>query len=203
MNSNNLNQDLVEEINYMIYLLTKSGFFSTSEILEILEDQFIDEDIDFTQFDISLNDFSNNNFSKLENVFVSLSVENIVAIHYCGYNLEEGVGDAFELYVHLRNNQLTPEGFCFYTFEDIEEAILDNKLKITFGDFENDEQKALKIGKMVSKYLKNENFNIDWDETIYNQIVINPFKWDKSFSDEIEYEIEGAYEIFTTKGMLK
>ena len=203
MNSNNLNQDLVEEINYMIDLLTKSGFFSTSEILEILEDQFIDEDIDFTQFDISLNDFSNNNFSKLENVFVSLSVENIVAIHNCGYNLEEGVGDAFELYVHLRNNQLTPDGFCFYTFEDIEEAILDNKLKITFGDFENDEQKALKIGKMVSKYLKNENFNIDWDETIYNQIVINPFKWDKSFSDEIEYEIEGAYEIFTTKGVLK
>ena len=203
MNSNNLNQDLVEEINYMIDLLTKSGFFSTSEILEILEDQFIDEDIDFTQFDISLNDFSNNNFSKLENVFVSLSVENIVAIHNCGYNLEEGVGDAFELYVHLRNNQLTPDGFCFYTFEDIEEAILDNKLKITFGDFENDEQKALKIGKIVSKYLKNENFNIDWDETIYNQIVINPFKWDKSFSDEIEYEIEGAYEIFTTKGVLK
>ena len=80
---------------------------------------------------------------------------------------------------------------------------MDNKLKITFGDFENDEQKALKIGKIVAKYLKNENFNIDWDETINNQIVITQFNWDKSFSDEIEYEIEGAYGIFTTKGVLK
>ena len=69
-------------------------------------------------------------------------------------------------------------------------------MKITFGDFENDESKALEIGKTVSKYLKEENFNINWDETINNQIEINPFKWDKSYDSDKEYEIEGAYEVF-------
>lgn len=197
-----MNQDLVEEIEYMKDLLAKSGFFSEDEILEILEDQFIEEDIDFSQFNISLNDSSNINFNKLEKAFKALADEGIVAIHNCGYDIEEGVADAFELYVHLKNNKFNPEGFCFYTFEDIEESIWDSKLKITFGDFENNELKALEIGMIVAEYLK-ENFSIDWDETVNSQIEINPFIWDKSFDCQKEYEIEGAYDIFINKQVLK
>ncbi len=192
-----MDSDLVEEVEFMIDLLTKSGFFSVDEIHEILEDQFIEEEIDFSNFNISLNDFSNENFSKLENAFEKLAQEDIVAIHNCGYDIEEGVGDAFELHVHLLNNKFHAKGFCFYTFEDVEDAIFDKKLKITFADFENDETEALKIGKTISKYLKDEGFTINWDESINNQIEINPFIWDKSFDSEKEYEIEGAYDVFT------
>ena len=162
-----------------------------------MEDEFIEEDVDFSQFNFSLNSFDNANFSRLENVFNGLANENIVAIHNCGYDIEEGVQDAFELFVHLQNNNFKPEGFCFYAFEDIEEAIYESKLKITFGDFENDENKALEIGKTVDQYLKQAGFNINWDNTINNQIEINPFNWDKSYNDEKEYEIEGAYNSFT------
>ena len=178
-NSGKMNQDLVEEIEYMKDLLAKSGFFSQEEIIEILEDQFIEEGIDFSDCEISLNDFSGENFSKLEKVFSSLAGENIVAIHNCGFDIEEGVADAFELFFHLNNNKFHADGFCFYTFEDVEDAIFDDMLKITFGDFENNENKALEIGK-----------------TINNQIEINPFKWDKSYDENKEYEIEGAYEVF-------
>ena len=194
-----MNQDLVEEIDYFIELLAKSGFFNVDEIIEILEDQFIDEDIDFSKFNISLNNFDNHNFNKLEKVFEALAGQDIVAVHNCGFDIEEGVGDAFELYVHLRNNKFNPVGFCFYTFEDVEEAIEKNKLKITFGDFENDEKKALKIGDIVAGSLKSEGFSIVWDGTINNQIELNPFKWDKSFDSEKEYEIEGAYDIFINR----
>ena len=194
-----MNLDLVEEIEYMIDILTKSGFFNTDEILEILEDEFIEEDVDFSQFKFSLNESDNANFNKLESAFNSLANENIVAIHNCGYDIEEGVQDALELFVHLRNNDFNPKGFCFYTFEDIEEAIIDEKLKITFGDFENSEDKALEIGKIVSSRLKSENFNINWDETINNQIEIIPFNWDKAYDDEKEFEIEGAYDNFVKR----
>ena len=95
-----MNPDLAEEIEYMINALSKSGFFSTEEILEILEDEFIGENVDFSQFNISLNDFDNINFNRLDDVFNSLTSKNIVAIHNCGYDIKEGVNDAFELYVH-------------------------------------------------------------------------------------------------------
>lgn len=192
-----MNQDLVDEIDYLIETLTKSGFFSVDEIVEILEDQFIEEEIDFGEFDISLNDFDNSNFSRLENVFRALANEDIVAIHNCGFDIREGVSDAFELYVHLINNKYSAEGFCFYTFEDIEDAIYYGKLKITFGDFENSEDKALEIGKIVADALEAEGFPIVWDGTINNQIELNPFEWDKSYDSENEYEIEGAYDTFT------
>ena len=191
-----MDQDLVDEIEYMEEVLSKSGFFSKSEIIEIMEDQFIEEEIDFSDFDVSKNTSSNENFSRLEDVFASLKNEKIVAIHNCGFDIEEGVADAFELFVHLQNNKFAVDGFCFYTFDDVEEAIWEEKLKITFGDFENDEAKALEIGKTVSKYLKEADFSINWDETINNQIEINPFRWDKSYDDEKEYEIEGAYEVY-------
>lgn len=197
-----MDSDLVEEIEYMIDLLTKSGFFSVDEIIEILEDQFIEEEIDFSKFNISLSDSSNDNFSKLERVFSKLAHDDIVAVHNCGYDIKEGVSDAFELQVHLLNNKFKAEGFCFYTFEDVEYAVFDEKLKITFGDFEDNEVKALEIGKIVSKYLKDEDFTVIWDESVNNQIEINPFKWDKSYDDEKEYEIEGAYSVFVANRVL-
>lgn len=202
MKGEDMGPDLVEEIDYLIELLTKSGFFSVGEIIEILEDQFIEEEIDFSNHEISLRDSSNENFSKLEKAFKKLASENIVAIHNCGFDIEEGVSDAFELQVHLLNNKFEAKGFCFYTFEDVEDAVFDDKLKITFGDFENDEAKALEIGKAVAKTLKDEGFTIDWDETVNNQIEIDPFNWDKSYDSEKEYEIEGAYEVFTTNQVL-
>jgi hypothetical protein len=198
-----MDQDLVEEIEYLIEVLTKSGFFNIDEIQEILEDQFIEEDIDFSRFNISLNDFDNVNFNKLECAFNSLVEKDILAVHNCGFDIGEGVADAFELQVHLLNNKFNPVGFCFYTFEDVEEAIWDNKLKITFGDFENNEKKALEIGEIAAESLKSEGFSIIWDGTVNSQIEINPFKWDKSFDSEKEYEIEGAYECFINKDVLK
>ena len=191
-----MNEDLVDEIEDMIDLLAKSGFFSSDEILEILEDQFIEEEIDFSGFDISHNNFSDVNFNKLDEVFKGLTGQNIVCVHNCGYDIEEGVSDVFELFVHLKNNGFEPIGFCFYTFEDVEEAINDETLKITFGDFENSESKALNIGKTVANALKQE-FDISWNVSINQQIKITPFKWDKSFRDDADFEIEGAYNVFT------
>lgn len=203
MKGEGMDSDLAEEIEYMTNLLAESGFFSAGEIREILEEQFIEEEIDFSDFDVSLKDCANENFSRLENAFEKLAREGIVSVHNCGYDIEEGVADAFELQVHLLNNSFSPRGFCFYTLEDVEDSIFDGNLKITFGDFENDETKALEIGKAVSKCLKDEGFTINWDETVNNQIEINPFKWDKSYDEEKEYEMEGAYDVFVKMQVLE
>ena len=191
-----MNQDLVDEINYLIDLLTKSGFFSKEEILEILEEQFIEYDIDFSKFNISLNDFNNANFSILEETFKKLTRKSIICVHNCGYDFEEGVEDIYELYFHLVNNNYSAEGFCFYTFEDLEQAIEEDILKITFGDFQKDENKSLEIGNIVYQYLLDADFDVNWDKTVNSPIDIVNFKWDKKFDENMEYELEGAYELF-------
>ncbi len=191
-----MNQDLVDEINYMIDLLTKSGFFSKEEILEILQDQFIEYDIDFSKFKISLNDFNNENFSILEETFKKLTKKSVICVHNCGYDIVEGVEDIYELYFHLINNDYSAQGFCFYTFEDVEQAIEKDVLNITFGDFQRDENKSLEIGNIVYQHLEDANFDVDWDKTVYSPIKIINFKWDKKFDKNKEYEVEGAYNLF-------
>ena len=192
-----MNQDLVDEIDEMRDLLTKSGFFSKDETIEILEDQFIEYDIDFSGYDIPANDFNNRNFSILEDAFKRLAEKSIICVHNCGYDFKEGVDDIYELYVHLLNNDYSCEGFCFYSFEDVEQAIEEKILKLTFGDFERNEKKSLKIGKLVYQQLTDSNLEVEWDETVNSPIKIIDFIWDKKYDKNKEYEIEGAYDIFT------
>ena len=192
-----MNQVLVDEIDEMRDLLTKSGFFSKDETIEILEDQFIEYDIDFSGYDIPANDFNNRNFSILEDAFKRLAEKSIICVHNCGYDFKEGVDDIYELYVHLLNNDYSCEGFCFYSFEDVEQAIEENILKLTFGDFERNEKKSLKIGKLVYQQFTDSNLEVEWDETVNSPIKIIDFIWDKKYDKYKEYEIEGAYDIFT------
>ena len=40
-----------------------------------------------------------------------------------------------------------------------------------------------------------KDFNVNWDETVNNQIEIS-IKWDKIFDENKEYEMEGAFEAY-------
>lgn len=199
-----MNQELIDEINDEIQLLIKSGFYGDDEILEIIDDEFIEEDISEDLISklllenkerIDEIEDDSEDFVNLRNAFLDLTKERIISIHNAGYDIEEGIQDSFELYTHLRNNSYDPIGFCFYTFEDIENVIVDNALCIAFGDFEYDEEKGLEIAKTVVGTLKDYGFDINWNESVDEIIEIENFNWKKHF-DGKEYSMDGALEDF-------
>ena len=199
-----MDKELIDEINYEIQLLIKIGFYSDDEILEIIDDEFIEEDISQDLISNLLLENKENleelkedsdDFVKLSKAFDDLTKENIISIHNAGYDIEEGIQDSFELFTHLRNNKYGPIGFCFYTFEDIENAIEDNALNIAFGDFEYDEKKGLEIAKKIVTVLESYDFDIDWNESVDELILIQDFDWKKHF-DGKEYSMDGALEDF-------
>ena len=199
-----MNQELMDEINYEIQLLIKSGFYGDDEILEIIDDEFIEEGLSedlilklFLENKENMDELNEDSedFVNLKNAFYELTKEKIISIHNAGYDIEEGIQDSFELFTHLRNNKYSPIGFCFYTFEDVENVIEDNTLCIAFGDFEYDEEKGLKIARKVAETLKINGFDVDWDDSIDELIEIKNFNWMKHFDDE-EYSMDGALEDF-------
>ena len=199
-----MNQELIDEINYEIQLLINSGFYSDDEILEIIDDEFIEENISsdliselFLENKENIGDIEgdSDDFINLRDAFLDLTKENIISIHNAGYDIEEGIQDAFELFIHLRNNKYSPIGFCFYSFEDIENVIEENTLSIAFGDFEYDEKKGLEIAKKVAEVLKSHGFEIDWNKSVDERIEIKDFIWKKHF-DGKEYSMDGALEEF-------
>ena len=194
----------MDEINNEIQLLFKSGFYGEDDILEIIDDEFIEEDISedlilklLLENKVKLDELEedSDDFINLRDAFLDLTKENIIAIHNAGYDIEEGIQDSFELFIHLRNNKYSPEGFCFYTFEGIENAIEDNVLSIAFGDFEYDEDKGLEIAKRIAGVLKGYGFEISWNESVDELIEIKDFDWKKKF-DGKEYSMDGALEDF-------
>ena len=199
-----MDKELIDEINYEIQVLIKIGFYSDDEILEIIDDEFIEEDISKDLISNLLLENKENleelkgdsdDFIKLSKAFDDLTMENIISIHNAGYDIEEGVQDSFELFTHLKNNKYEPIGFCFYTFEDIENAIEDNTLNIAFGDFEYDEKKGLEIAKKIVSVLKSHGFEIDWNESVDELILIKDFDWKKKY-DGKDYSMDGALEDF-------
>ena len=199
-----MDQELVDEINYEIQILIKSGFYSDDEILEIIDDEFIEEDLSEdlilklfleNKEKIGLIEEDSEDFINLRNAFCDLTKEKIISIHNAGYDIEEGIQDSFELFTHLKNNKYSPIGFCFYTFEDIENVIEGNGLCIAFGDFEYDEEKGLKIAQKVAETLKGNGFDIDWNDSVDELIEIKDFCWKKHFDDK-EYSMDGALEDF-------
>ena len=197
-----MNPELIDEVSYEIQLLIKSGFYSEDEILEIIDDEFIEENVPMDLISklylenkekIGEINEDSDDFTSLKNAFLDLTRENIISIHNAGYDIEEGIQDSFELFTHLRNNKYSPEGFCFYSFEDIENVLEDNVLAIAFGDFEYDEKKGLEIAKRVESVLKSYDFDINWNESVDERIEIKNFNWKKHF-DEKEYSMDGALE---------
>lgn len=199
-----MDKELIDEINYEIQLLIKIGFYSDDEILEIIDDEFIEEDISKDLISNLLLENKENleelkedsdDFIKLSKAFDDLTNEKIISIHNAGYDIEEGIQDSFELFTHLKNNKYEPIGFCFYTFEDIEIAIEENALNIAFGDFEYDEKKGLEIAKKIVKTLKDYGFEINWAESVDEIIEIENFNWKKKY-DGKDYSMDGALEDF-------
>lgn len=199
-----MDKELIDEINYEIQVLIKIGFYSDDEILEIIDDEFIEEDISKDLISNLLLENKENleelkedsdDFIKLSKAFDDLTKEKIISIHNAGYDIEEGIQDSFELFTHLKNNKYEPIGFCFYTFEDIENAIEENALNIAFGDFEYDEKKGLKIAKKIVKVLKDYGFEINWGESVDEIIEIENFNWKKKY-DGKDYSMDGALEDF-------
>ncbi|MDR0900728.1 MAG: hypothetical protein LBM26_03620 [Methanobrevibacter sp.] len=207
-----MDKELFDEISQEIAILINSGFFNQEEILEIIEEQFIDED--FVDDEDSLDKIANiiskeydekiaiskdwekpTDFDKLKTCFNELNQNNIIAIHNAGYDIKEGIADSFEIFHYLKSKKFNPIGFCFYTFEDIEIAIDSNSISFVFGDFDDDPKKSEEIGNIIAKTFKNNDFLVKWDNDINEKIAIDPFIWKKHFDNE-EYEMEGAFNYY-------
>jgi hypothetical protein len=198
-----MDQETKEDVLAEIEILTKSGFYHKGEILEIIDDLFYGEDVDFdfvkSELNIAIekqeaeekNWEEETDFDRLESAFDEITENKIIAIHNCGYTLTDGIQDSFEVYYQLENKNIVAEGFCFYHFQDIEGAIEFNKLLIGFGDFKDNEEKSLEIGQKVAEILKKHNFEIKWEEDINKRIEITLIEWKKRLSDK-EYEMEGG-----------
>lgn len=124
---------------------------------------------------------------KLINAFDELCDQNIIALHNAGYTTSDGEDEVIEVERELRENDVVSDGYCFYHEQDLARAIvIENPgLYIAFQKVDNsDEATTIAVGKKVAEVLRNNGFQVNWDESARTKIEIPGFRWQKIFDED-------------------
>jgi hypothetical protein len=184
--------EIAEHIHYYV----QSGFYEREETIESIYDGFYDEAIDETwlrqrvdsEYSTRLQEQANwsaeTGFDRLVKVFDQLNTSGIIALHNAGYTKQDGEGDAEDIYEELKKNGIVAKGYCYYHAQDVGRAVDDGRLYIGFGDFDDDNNKALAIGKQIADALKAQGFRLNWNKTVETRIEIINLPWQKRFGNQ-------------------
>jgi hypothetical protein len=187
--SDSAKADIIDQI----HILTKSGFYDKEDIFIHVEEylyeipadtNWIKQQIDMT-YSSQLKEQASwpaiTDFDKLANAFDQLNLKGIIAIHNAGITAEDGEDDSRDIYDSLLLKGIKAKGFCYYHWQDVERVEDDGHLYIGFGDFNDNEKEALKIGKQIKECLEKQGFKLNWDNTAGTRIEITNIKWQKRF----------------------
>jgi hypothetical protein len=184
-------KDILEQVDISI----KSGFYDKEEIFINVEDYLYEIPFDHEwakqQIDKAYSERLKEqstwpavtDFDKLVQAFDKLNSSGIIALHNAGMTKQDGEGDSEEIHDELLKKGIKTKGFCYYHWQDVERVVEDTHLYIGFGDFNNNDQAALEIGRQVAAALKEQGFKLHWDNTVAARIEITNIKWQKRFGN--------------------
>jgi len=186
-----LKTQLLHEIN----LSVKSGFYSSEETLDnvkqIFDDDSLDEQWVISHINRAYAQVFNAQtqwpqllgFDRLAKAFDKLNQHHIIALHNQGITREDGEDGCKELHKTLKKEGINTRGYCFYHGQDVGHVIETKTLYIAFGDFDDNDRKAVSIGKELVKALKEQGFKVVWNNTAATRIEIIGFTWRKRFGN--------------------
>lgn len=202
-------------IHDQILINIKSGFDSLDAIIEdtieVVEDEALQFEISeewireqvTTAYNKHIEDAKSwknpTDPQRLIKVFDKLCDDSIIAAHCIGYTTDEAIYDIQQLWLELEDASVKLIGYCYYHGQDLERAIETNVLLIGFhGAKEKDEKAAIAIGNKVFAALKDEGFDVTWENAADKRIQINNFEWHNLYVDD-----ETVEELFTEERILK
>ncbi|AWK06737.1 hypothetical protein HYN56_21895 [Flavobacterium crocinum] len=193
-----------EEFIYeSIFNQVRMGFLSVDDIkdniMEEIEDNEFEEEISeawaFEKIDEEYQKLlaeskqwkSPTDTERLIIAFDELCDQNIVALHNAGYTTSDGEYEVVEVERELRENGVTSNGYCFYHEQDLARAIdpENPSLYIAFQKVDNsDPATTIEVGKKVAEVLRNNGFEVKWEETASRKIEIPNFRWQQIYNED-------------------
>jgi hypothetical protein len=127
-----------------------------------------------------------NDVDKLIKAFDDLCKANINALHNAGYENSDGEYEVVQVEIELNKNGVKSDGYCFYHGQDVEGVIANNdrNLYLAFNKVDNeDDEISIAIGKRIVEILKQNDFNVAWNEKVTTKIEILNFKWQNIYNE--------------------
>ncbi|MBW6421354.1 hypothetical protein KX729_07865 [Rhizobium sp. XQZ8] len=118
-------------------------------------------------------------WDRLDAAFVELRASGIVALHDAGMTQSDGFADVAEEFQMRREVNVASSGFVFYGGEDVQAALSDEELYLTFGAFEKRNENTPAIAREITAALTKQGLRSSWSGDIGKRMLLSPFEWQK------------------------
>ncbi len=118
-------------------------------------------------------------WDRLDAAFVELRASGIVALHDAGMTQSDGFAEVAEEFQMRREVNVASSGFVFYGGEDVEVALSDGDLYLTFGAFEKRSENTPVVARQIIAAMTKKGLRSSWSGDIGKRMVVNSFGWQK------------------------
>lgn len=118
-------------------------------------------------------------WDRLEAAFVGLRATGVIALHDAGMAQSDGFADIAEEYQMRKEVGVSSSGFVFYGGEDVETALAEGELYLTFGAFEKRAENSPIVARQILDALSKRGLRGSWSGDISKRIVVEPINWQK------------------------
>jgi hypothetical protein len=186
-----MDREVVEQISTLV----RSGFFGRDDMLDIVcEDLFpgeVDPDEVLSVIDAESRKLAAEQSSwpavtdcdRLDDVFEKLIKRGIAALQNAGYSQDDGYDAVWQAFPDASDNPNTI-GYCFYHGQDLEGATRGEGLCLAFGPVNAGDEaaKGPQVGRIIREELEKAGFQVSWDGTFNQRILIPKFDWKRRLS---------------------
>lgn len=116
---------------------------------------------------------------RLDEAFVSLERNDILALHNAGATASEGIDEMSERYHEAGGAASGIVGYCFYHRQDMEYALDYHELSLAFRDINGDRRKGVAIGRHVRGALEAAGLQVHRSGAIKDKLSIQNFHWQR------------------------
>lgn len=186
-----LRMDLEQETLVEISTFVRAGLYDRERIFEILlGDMYDPGDLDPEEVEIALDAAiaaheadkqtwpAVTDCDRLDAAFTSLRTFGIIALHNAGLTQSDGYSDFQEALAEAPDKSRI-EGYCFYSWQDLELAVAGDGLYLAFGPTNPREEVARgpAVGNIVASALRDAGLEVDWDGSFGTRIHLPRIDW--------------------------
>ncbi len=111
---------------------------------------------------------------RLDRVFEALRGKGVLARHRCRFTQQHGPDVIDGLYQESGGEPAGVAGYCFYTLQDMEGAMLGERgLWIAFRSFSGACEDAVQVGGLIRDQCERSGFDVAWDGTAESRTLLN------------------------------
>ncbi|MFC4159410.1 DUF6891 domain-containing protein [Chitinimonas lacunae] len=114
---------------------------------------------------------------RLDEAFDQLESEGICCVHNAGHSVSDGFTEVAEA-LHERGSE-NFYGYCFYSGHEIEHALDGAGLWLTFGDLNDNAERAYAVGRKVLSALVDAGLEPEWDGKPQSRVWLPELTWQR------------------------